>query len=61
MKVYQVQGVRHNAVVFAESPDEAIAQATEQGLVGDWEWPEAFEVPPPKGYRIIYDPQLSSK
>ena len=56
MKVYHVQGVRHSAVIFAETPDEAIAQAAEQGLVGEWEVPEALEVPPPKGYQIIYDP-----
>jgi hypothetical protein len=56
MKVYYVQGIRHSAVIFAETPEEAIAQAVEQSLVGDWEMPEAIEVPPPKGYRIIYDP-----
>ena len=56
MKVYHVQGVRHSAVIFAETPDEAIAQAEEQGLVGEWEVPEALEVQPPKGYQIIYDP-----
>lgn len=49
MKVYHVQGVRHYATVFAETPEEAIAQADEQGLVGNWEGPEAIEVPPPKG------------
>jgi len=53
MKVYHVQGIRHNAVIFAETQEEAIAQAAEKGLVGDWESPEAIEVPLPKGYRII--------
>ncbi len=57
MKVYHVQGVRHNAVIFAENPEEAIAQAAEQNLVGDWEGPEAIEVPLPRGYRILYDPK----
>jgi hypothetical protein len=55
MKVYHVEGIRHCAVVFAETPEEAIAQAVEQGSVGDWETPQATEVPPPKNYRIIYD------
>ena len=57
MKVYHVQGIRHSAVIFAKSPEEAIAEAAEKGLVGDWEMPEALEVLPPSGYRIIYDPQ----
>ena len=57
MKVYHVQGVRHNAVIFAETPEEAITQAAEQDLVGDWEGPEAIEVPLPRGYRILYDPK----
>ncbi len=56
MNVYHVQGVRHNAVIFAETPEEAITQAAEQVLVGEWEVPDALEVPPPRGYRIIYDP-----
>ena len=56
MKVYRVQGIRHNAVIFAETPKKAIAEATEQGLVGDWDYPSAIEVPPSRGYRIIYDP-----
>ena len=57
MKVYHVQGIRHNAVIFAKTQEEAIAEAAEKGLVSDWEMPEALEVLPPKGYRIIYDPQ----
>jgi hypothetical protein len=60
MKVYHIHGLRHQAVVFAETPEEAVAQAIERGLVGDWEAPEAIEVPLPKGYRIIYDPLLGS-
>lgn len=55
MKVYHVHGIRHYAVVFAETPEEAVAQAIERGLVGNWEAPEAVEVPLPKGYRITYD------
>ena len=27
MKVYHVLGIRHQAVIFAASPDEAVAQA----------------------------------
>jgi hypothetical protein len=60
MKVYHIHGLRHQAVIFAETPEEAVAQAIERGLVGDWEAPEAIEVPLPKGYRIIYDPLLGS-
>jgi hypothetical protein len=60
MKVYHVEGIRHCAVVFAETPEEAVAQAVEQDLVGDWEIPQAIEVPLPKDYRIIYDPQHDS-
>ncbi len=48
MKVYHVQGIRHNAIIFAETQEEAIAQAAEQGLVGDWESPDAIEVPCPE-------------
>ncbi len=44
------------AVIFSETPEEAIAQAAEQDLAGDWEGPETIEVPP-QGYRIIYDPK----
>ena len=29
--------VRHSAVIFAETPEEAIEQAEEQDLVGEWE------------------------
>jgi len=60
MKVHHVYGLRHRAVVFAETPEEAVAQAIERGLVGDWEAPEAIEVPLPKGYRIVYDPLVGS-
>ena len=56
MKVYHVRGVRHQAVIFAASPDQAVAQAIERKLMGDWEAPEAIEVPPPRGYRLVYDP-----
>ncbi len=55
MKVYHVQGIRHNAVIFAETSQEAIAQAAEHDLVGEWESPEAIEVPLPSGYRILFD------
>ena len=55
MKVYHVRGVRHCTVVFAETPEMAIAQAVEQESVGDWEMPQAIE--PPKDYQIIYSPK----
>jgi hypothetical protein len=55
MQVYHIHGIRHQAVVFAKTPEQAIAQAIEQGLVGDWEAPLAVLVPLPKGYRIVYD------
>jgi hypothetical protein len=60
VKVYHVCGLRHQAVVFAKTPEEAVAQVIERGLVGDWEAPEAIEVPLPKGYRIVYDPLIGS-
>lgn len=60
MKVYHIHGLRHQAVIFAETPEEAVAQAVEWGLVGDWEAPEAIEALLPKGYRIIYDPLVGS-
>lgn len=60
MKVYQVEGIRHQAVVFAASPEEAVAQAVEQGTVGDWEAPVAVEVPLPRGYRLVYDPAAAA-
>lgn len=45
LKVYHVHGIRHQAVVFAQSPQEAVAQAIERGLVGDWEAPDAVADP----------------
>nr|WAH99846.1 MAG: hypothetical protein OI716_00360 [Candidatus Methanoperedens sp.] len=60
MKVYHIEGIRHSAVIFAETPEEAVAQAVEQNLVGDWEMPQAIEAPLPKDYRIIYYPQHDS-
>ena len=61
MKVYHVRGVRHQAVVFARSSQEAVAQAIERSLVGDWEAPDAVEVPLPPGYRLTYDPQTAAE
>ena len=60
MNVYRVHGIRHEAVIFANTPQEAVVQAIERGLVGDWEDPQAIQVPLPKGYRIVYDPVLAS-
>jgi hypothetical protein len=57
LKVYHIEGVRHYAVVFA-SPEEAVAQAGEGKLVGDWEVPTAVEVPLPPGYYLAYDPPM---
>jgi hypothetical protein len=61
LKVYHIQGVRRYAVVFAASPEEAVAQAVERKLVGDWEAPDAAEVPLPPGYYLAYDPLLAAK
>lgn len=61
MKIYHVHGVRHQAVVFATSPEEAVAQAIKRGLVGDWEAPDALEVPLPPGYRLVYDPLAAAE
>jgi hypothetical protein len=60
MKIYHIYDVRHPAVIFAETPEEAIAQAIQRGLARPWETPKAVEVPLPKGYRIIYDPLVGS-
>ena len=61
LKVYHVQGIRHQAVVFAASPEEAVAQAIERNLVGDWEMSGAVEVPLPPGYYLAYDPLLAAE
>ncbi|MDY7079081.1 MAG: hypothetical protein SXV54_19375 [Chloroflexota bacterium] len=61
LKVYQVQGARHQTVIFATSPEEAVAQAVECNLVGDWEMPDAVEVPLPPGYYLAYDPLLAAE
>jgi len=55
MKVYHVEGIRHSGVVFAETPEKAISSAVDDGLVGDWEMPQATEIPIPKGYKIVRD------
>jgi hypothetical protein len=60
LKVYQVEGARHFAVIFAESPEEAVAQAVERKLVGSGETPSAHEVVLPPGYHLVYDPQLAA-
>ncbi|HRQ42114.1 MAG TPA: DinB family protein [Chloroflexota bacterium] len=52
MNVYHVQGIRHRAVVFAGTSDEAVAQALASGEVGEWEAPEAQEIPLPAGYAL---------
>jgi hypothetical protein len=56
MRVYHIHFIRHLVVVFAETPEVAVVQAAERGLIGDWEYLEAIEVPLPKSYRTIYDP-----
>ena len=61
LKVYHVEGVRHCAVVFAASPEEAVAQAVERSLVGDWEGLDAVEVSLPPGYYLAYDPHLAAE
>lgn len=38
---YNVSGIRHSAIVRAESPEAAIKIATQPGRVGDWEDPTA--------------------
>jgi len=61
LKVYHVKGVRHCAVIFAASSDEASAQAVERGLVSNWETPDVTEVPLPRGYYLAYDPLLTAE
>ena len=53
MNVYHVMGIRHCAVTFAETSEEAILKVIEQELIGDWENPQAIEVPLPEGFKII--------
>lgn len=64
MNLYYIDGVRHSAVVMANSPKEAIELATRAhggvradevlfGSVGEWEAPTAHELKLPKGYRLI--------
>jgi hypothetical protein len=60
MKVYRIYGIRHEAVTFAEDPDEAVVRALATGEIGDpfdqlragWEAPEAQEIPLPAGYAL---------
>ena len=63
-KLYYVDGIRHSAVVLAESKDEAVrfaVQASEGkknqkvlfGHVGSWESPSAIELKLPYDYKII--------
>jgi hypothetical protein len=59
MKVYRVWSLRSDAVVFAESPEEATAKAVQSGEIADWEvyWhgdPIAQEVPLPDGWQLRY-------
>jgi hypothetical protein len=61
LKVYHIEGVRHYAVIFATSPEEAVAQAIEREMVGSWETPIATEVPLPPGYYLAYDPLLAAE
>jgi hypothetical protein len=60
MKVYHIRGRRHSAVVFAETPEEALAKALKQELVPPWDQAQAVEIPLPPGYRIIYDRLVGS-
>jgi hypothetical protein len=60
MKVYHIRANRRSGVFFAETPEEALAQALEQELIKPWDEPEVIETPLPKGYRIIYDALVGS-
>jgi hypothetical protein len=64
MKLYYVDGTRHSAIVLASTPDDAVKLAIGasegnldervlHGHVGDWEGPEAKEIPLPSGYSIV--------
>ena len=52
MNIYRVDGIRHPAVAFGATPEEAVAQARASGEVGDWEAPDARRVPLPEGYAL---------
>jgi hypothetical protein len=67
MKLYRVEGLRHHAIVIAESEDDAIKLAIKEyesekegkvpqvlfGSVGEWESPKAEELKLPKQYKIV--------
>ncbi|MBN1221589.1 MAG: DinB family protein [Anaerolineae bacterium] len=52
MKIYNVFDLRHQTVAFAETPEEAVDQVLAGDEVGDWEMPEAQEIPLPEGYAL---------
>ncbi len=61
MKLFHVSGVRHSAVVLAETEQEAVKLAASDdeksdqvlyGHVDGWEAPEAQELKLPSGYRL---------
>jgi hypothetical protein len=52
MNIYRVYGIRHQAVAFGMTPEEAVAQSLESGEVGDWEMPEAKQILLPEGYAL---------
>ena len=52
MNIYRVYGIRHQAVAFGMTPEEAVAQSLGIGEVGDWETPEAKQILLPQGYAL---------
>lgn len=52
MNIYRVTGIRHEAVAFGTTADDAISQAMTDGDIGDWEAPEVDEIPLPIGYAL---------
>ena len=64
MKLYLIDGVRHSAVVIANTEKQAIELATKAheggtidevlfGSVGEWEVPTAYELKLPRGIRLV--------
>jgi hypothetical protein len=60
MNIYHVHGIRHQALAFAETASEAVAQALASGEVGDWEAPVALEISLPPATRCVQTGRASS-
>jgi len=64
-KLFLVDGIKHSAIVIADSPEEAVRLADFKeepspmvlhGYVDSWELPQAQELKLPQGYRLVFKP-----